>query len=159
MQKESWTNFLLPLALILGLALLLGLNVGPPAEEVGPANVLEPVLKQIVGYLTSLAEIAAALVIGVAVVRAIIAYLSQLFSRARPKTEAPESIRLNLGRMLALGLEFTIASDILRTAVAPTRQDILTLGSIVLLRTLLNFFLEREIREGEQRRAGQASSE
>jgi len=62
------------------------------------------------------------------------------------------SIRLQLGRVLALGLEFTIASDILRTAVAPTRQDILNLGAIVLLRTLLNYFLEREIREGEERR-------
>ena len=153
MQKESWTNFLLPLALIVGLALLLGLNVGEAVEEAGPANLLEPWLKSIVGYLTSVAEIAAAFVIGVAVVRAIIAYSAQLFARGSPKAEAAESIRLNLGRMLALGLEFTIASDILRTAVAPTRQDILTLGSIVLLRTLLNFFLEREIREGEQRRA------
>lgn len=61
-------------------------------------------------------------------------------------------IRLQLGRVLALGLEFTVASDILRTAVAPTRQDILNLGAIVLLRTLLNYFLEREISQGEQSR-------
>nr|MBA3922947.1 DUF1622 domain-containing protein [Nostocaceae cyanobacterium] len=50
------------------------------------------------------------------------------------------------------GLEFTVASDILRTAVAPTRQDILNLAAIVLLRTLLNYFLEQEIRQGEQNR-------
>ncbi len=54
--------------------------------------------------------------------------------------------------MLVLGPEFTVASDILRTAIAPTRADILTLGGIVLLRTLLNIFLEREIQTGEARR-------
>lgn len=58
-------------------------------------------------------------------------------------------MRLRLGRALTLGLEFTLASDILRTAVAPTRQDILTLASITLLRTLLNYFLERKIRQAE----------
>jgi uncharacterized membrane protein len=71
--------------------------------------------------------------------------------------DATEAIRLKLGRVLALGLEFTVASDILRTAVAPTRQDILNLGAIVLLRTLLNYFLEREIRQGEQHRSSEKS--
>ena len=51
---------------------------------------------------------------------------------------------------MVLGLEFTVASDILHTAVAPTRQDILNLGALVLLRTLLNYFLEREIQQGDQ---------
>lgn len=66
-------------------------------------------------------------------------------------------IRLQLGRSLALGLEFTVASDILRTAVVPTRQDIVNLGAIVLLRTLLNYFLEREIKQGEQSRSEQTT--
>ncbi|HEY9664415.1 MAG TPA: DUF1622 domain-containing protein, partial [Allocoleopsis sp.] len=52
-----------------------------------------------------------------------------------------------------------VASDILRTAVAPTRQDILNLGAIVLLRTLLNYFLEREIQQGEQHRLPLPTSE
>lgn len=53
-----------------------------------------------------------------------------------------------------MGLEFTVASDILCTVVAPTRLDILNLnlGAIVLLRTLLNYFLERKIRQVEQSR-------
>jgi len=56
--------------------------------------------------------------------------------------------------MLALGLELTIANDILKTAVAPTRADIVNLGAVVLLRTLLNHFLAAEIREQEERAAG-----
>ena len=146
--RESWSSLLLPVALVLGLVLLLNLPAEPPAE---PAliNPLEPWLKILVGYLAAGAEIAAALVIGVAVLRAIVTYVRQAVGRAPdPRMEGAEAIRLRLGRMLALGLEFTVASDILRTAVAPTRQDILNLAAIVLLRTLLNYFLEREIRQG-----------
>ncbi|GAA6621683.1 DUF1622 domain-containing protein [Scytonema sp. NUACC26] len=149
-SRDSLINLLLPLALIIGLVLLLSLNVEGRGEtrETTP---LEIWLKVIVGYLAAGTEIAAAIVIGGAVLRGIAAYLRLLFSRSKQHFDATEGVRLQLGRVLALGLEFTVASDILRTAVAPTRQDILNLGAIVLLRTLLNYFLEREIQQGEQR--------
>ena len=145
--RESLINLLLPLSLILGLVLLLSLNTGQNNSAATPISPLEEWLKVIVGYLAAGAEIAAAVVIGGAIVRGILSYVRQLFSR-RQHFDSTEVIRLQLGRVLALGLEFTVASDILRTAVAPTRQDILNLGAIVLLRTLLNYFLEREIRQG-----------
>lgn len=150
-SQESFVSLLLPVALILGLVLLLSLNTDAGSSEGASGSLLETGVKVIVGYLAAGTEIAAAVVIGGAVVRGISTYLGQLFSR-RQHVDATESIRLQLGRVLALGLEFTVASDILRTAVAPTRQDILNLGAIVLLRTLLNYFLEREIQQGEQRR-------
>ncbi len=90
--------------------------------------------------------------IGLAILRGILSYIRLLFSRSAAEGAATEGIRLKLGRALTLGLEFTVASDILRTAVAPTRQDILNLGAIVLLRTLLNYFLEREIEQAEAKR-------
>ncbi|BAZ13088.1 hypothetical protein NIES4071_49230 [Calothrix sp. NIES-4071] len=152
-SREPLINLLLPLALILGLVLLLSLNVTEGTAERTLTSPLESWLKIIVGYLAGGAEIAAAVVIGGAVVQGIISYIKMLFSRSRQHFDAAELIRLQLGRMLALGLEFSVASDILRTAVAPTRQDILNLGAIVLLRTLLNYFLEREIQQGEQRRS------
>ena len=154
---ESLVNLLLPLGLIFGLVLLLSLNVGGEASREVAASPLESWLKVIVGYLAAGAEIAAAAVIGLGVIRGIWDYLRQLFSRSKRHVDATEAIRLKLGRILALGLEFTVASDILRTAVAPTRQDILNLGAIVLLRTLLNYFLEREIRQGEQHRSSEKS--
>jgi hypothetical protein len=55
-----------------------------------------------------------------------------------------------------VGLEFELAADILRTAVTPSWKDIEQLVAIAALRTALNYFLEREIRqesEPEQRRA------
>ena len=152
--RESWTSVLLPVTLILGLVLLLSLNVGHEAGAEGmPSNALEPWLKLFASYLVAGTEIAAASVIGIAALRGIVAYVGQLVRRSKPQPDSIESIRLRLGRVLALGLEFTIASDILRTAVAPTRQDIMNLGAIVLLRTLLNYFLEREIRLGDERQS------
>jgi uncharacterized membrane protein len=154
MKRDSLVNLLLPIALIIGLVLLLSLDVSP-TEQVATEEPLESWLKLIVSYLAAGAEIAAAIVIGGAVFRGIGLYLRQLFSRSRLPLDSTENIRLQLGRVLTLGLEFTVASDILRTAVAPTRQDITNLGEIVLLRTLLNYFLEREIQQVEQNRATQ----
>ena len=151
-SQESLVTLILPLALIIGLVLLLSLNVGETRGENPATSPLEDWLKVIVGYLAAGAEIAAAAVIGGAVIRGILTYLRLLFARSKQHIDATEGVRLQLGRVLALGLEFTVASDILRTAVAPTRQDILNLGAIVLLRTLLNYFLEREIQQGEQSR-------
>jgi len=131
--RDSLVSIVLPLALIFGLVLLLSLNVGQTSGETAPSSPLESWLKLLVGYLA-----AAALVIGGAILRGSLSYIPQLFSRSKQHFDSTEVIRLQLGRVLALGLEFTVASDILRTAVAPTRQDILNLGAIVLLRTLLN---------------------
>ncbi|MBD2776132.1 DUF1622 domain-containing protein [Iningainema tapete] len=157
--RDSLADILLPVALIFGLILLLNLNVGQSNEAATFESPLELWLRLIAGYLAAATEIAAAVVVAGAVIRGITAYVRQLFSRAKQHFDSTELIRLKLGRGLALGLEFTVASDILRTAVAPNRQDILNLGAIVLLRTLLNYFLEREIRQGEQNRAERVSNE
>jgi uncharacterized membrane protein len=157
--RESLINLILPLTLIFGLVALLSLNTGQVAGEHQVISPLEEWLRVIVGYLAAGTEIAAAIVIGGAVVRGITLYLRLFFARSSLHFDSTEGIRLQLGRVLALGLEFTVASDILRTAVAPSRQDILSLGEIVLLRTLLNYFLEREIQQGEQRRIPQQQSD
>ena len=60
---------------------------------------------------------------------------------------------LSLARWLLLGLEFMLAADIVRTAIAPTWDDIGKLAAIAVIRTFLNFFLERDLdaaaREGQ----------
>ncbi len=47
--------------------------------------------------------------------------------------------------MVALGLEFELAADVLRTTITPTWNEIGQLAAIIVLRTVLNFFLQREI--------------
>ena len=50
-----------------------------------------------------------------------------------------------LGRWLVLALEFELAADIIRSAIAPTWTDIGQLAAIAVIRTFLNYFLEREL--------------
>ncbi|HEU0208573.1 MAG TPA: DUF1622 domain-containing protein [Candidatus Udaeobacter sp.] len=54
--------------------------------------------------------------------------------------------RQDVGRAILLGLEFLIAGDIIRTVVvAPTLQNVVVLGIIVLIRTFLSLSLQLEI--------------
>jgi uncharacterized membrane protein len=50
---------------------------------------------------------------------------------------------------LTIALELLLAADILATAIAPTWDDIGKLAAIAVLRTALNYFLERELRSSE----------
>jgi uncharacterized membrane protein len=59
-------------------------------------------------------------------------------------------LRLKLGKSLAVALEFLLAADILRTAILPSWDDIGKLAAIAALRTVLNVFLERELRTEEK---------
>ena len=55
-------------------------------------------------------------------------------------------LRQAFGGTLLLGLEILVAADLIRTiAVAPTLNNVLQLGLIVVIRTFLSFSLETEI--------------
>ena len=94
--------------------------------------------------LAALAEASGALIIGIAVVRGLVTYLLSL-GPAKAGEIPKEAIRLTLGRSLALALEFELAADILRTAVAPGWQQIGQLEAIAVIRTALNYFLQHEL--------------
>jgi uncharacterized membrane protein len=57
---------------------------------------------------------------------------------------------LRFGVWLLLGLQFELAADIVRSAISPTWSDIGQLGAIAAIRTVLNYFLERDIKEFEE---------
>lgn len=103
----------------------------------------EQVLRGAVDLLVRLVEAAGALIIFLG---AVIAFVRFVRACAGPDREHGFTrIRLGFGRYLVLGLEFQLASDILSTAVAPTFEDIGKLGAIAAIRTLLNYFLGKEI--------------
>jgi uncharacterized membrane protein len=115
--------------------------------------VIQDIFKTGTLYVAMGVEGAAALVIGLAALQAVIRALSAFLGRTNGRgEEGRDQIRLGLGRWLALGLELELAADILRTAVAPTWNEIGQLAAIAALRTALNFFLQREI-ESFARRA------
>ena len=55
------------------------------------------------------------------------------------------TLRIRLGQAMVIGIEFQVAADVLKTALAPTWNDILLLAALIALRTVLNFLLEREL--------------
>ncbi len=148
-KNEHWMNYLLPVALIAGLVALLSIIATQPSLELEPIIPQEEWLTSIAGYIIIGAEAGAAIVIGSAIIRAVISYIRHLFDALNRQIDYTERIRLRLGHMLNLGLEFAMGSDILRLAISPSTQDIIILLAIVLLRILLNYFLEREIRSSE----------
>lgn len=77
---------------------------------------------------------------------AIVATARLLARRAQHTGNYYSSYRQDIGRAILLGLEFLIAGDIIRTVVvAPTIQNVLVLGLIVLIRTFLSLSLQMEI--------------
>ncbi len=107
---------------------------------------VEEFLVVAVGYLRLAVEAIGAAVIGIGAAATVLRYVLSLLG-LRKYTNS--DLRLYLGRFLALGLEFQLASDILATAVAPTFEEVQLLAAIVVIRTVLNYFLQKEL-EREQ---------
>ncbi|MDQ3924382.1 MAG: DUF1622 domain-containing protein [Actinomycetota bacterium] len=109
---------------------------------------MEELLITAVNYLRLAVEAVGAAVIGVGVLSSIFLYtLSLLGLRKYTNTQ----IRLHLGRYLVLGLEFQLGSDILGTAVSPTIEEVQLLAAIAVIRTVLNYFLSKDLeREREE---------
>lgn len=105
---------------------------------------MEEIVKVVTLSLGTVIEGVAALFVAHGIIKAVILYIRNWFTNKSDDL----SIRLSLGKMLALSLEFLLAADILRTAVAPTWEAIGKLAAIAALRTLLNYFLERELKHG-----------
>jgi uncharacterized membrane protein len=55
--------------------------------------------------------------------------------------------RLVFGGWLVVALEFQVAADIVGTIIAPTTQHLVELGVVAVIRTFLNYFLNKELQE------------
>ncbi|HKS29739.1 MAG TPA: DUF1622 domain-containing protein [Pyrinomonadaceae bacterium] len=97
-----------------------------------------------VQWLRLMVETTGALIIALGVMAAAYQFLRALIP---PQIESFNGVRLTLARFLALALEFQLGADILSTAIAPTWDQIGKLGAIAIIRTALNYFLMREMRE------------
>lgn len=117
-----------------------------PVSEIEIDFLPEALLREVVDMFVRVVEAAGALIIFLGAVVAIVQFL-----RVLPKRDPHEfvRVRLTLGRFLALGLEFQLASDVLRTAISPSFEELGKLAVVATIRTALNFFLAREIKEEE----------
>jgi uncharacterized membrane protein len=107
-------------------------------------DTIEEQVRANVEWLRLLVEALGATVIAFGVVTAIIGLIRHALV-ARGTAFTP--IRLTFARYLALALELQLAADVLSTSVAPTWDRIGKLMAIAVIRTALNYFLGKEIKE------------
>ena len=105
-------------------------------------------------FLSLLATIISVISLLIVTYGALIAILSFILNELKriTGTSTPTNIRklrAVFGTYLLLGLEFLIASDILKTVLEPTMNELIILGGIVVVRTILSVFLNKEIKELE----------
>lgn len=79
------------------------------------------------------------------------AFVKLLWVVAAPRTTHGErkAIWRRLGMWLILGLELELAADIISSVVSPTWEDVGKLAAIAVIRTFLNYFLERDLEAAE----------
>jgi uncharacterized membrane protein len=106
---------------------------------------MEEIAKHITISVSQAVEILSAIVIGIAVIKTLYCYLQGLKKSAQHISK--EAIRVQFGSSVAVSLELLLGADVLATAVAPSWDDIGKLAAIAVIRTLLNYFLERELKQ------------
>lgn len=108
-------------------------------------DTLYPYLEILVG-LINLTSIAVLLI---GIVKVVIDLISAEKNRLTRKETAQTNnfIKAFFGSYILLSLEILIAADIMESILKPTLVDIARLGAIVVIRTLISYFLNEEVKE------------
>jgi uncharacterized membrane protein len=109
---------------------------------------MEEIFKQIAGWMATGVECAAAVIICYGALEALVG-AGYAIVKKRSKSGLRKDTWMRFAIWLLLGLEFELSADIIRTAIAPTWTDISQLAAIALIRTFLNYFLEKDLEKYE----------
>ena len=105
---------------------------------------MEDLLKNLASYVALAVEAVAVLVIAAGSLEAFTGLLGVGVGK-RATYGGRKAVWRRYGVWLLLGLEFELAADIIRSVIAPTWLDIGQLGAIAVIRTFLNYFLEKDL--------------
>ncbi len=106
---------------------------------------LESFLKSYVNVVTFGIDIAAGLIIGISAIFGLISFLKILGKSSKEQIQDKETIRLRLARGMLLALDFEVGSDILKTVLVPSLNDLSILAVVVGIRIALSWSLSKEI--------------
>ncbi|WP_095089161.1 DUF1622 domain-containing protein [Mesorhizobium sophorae] len=107
-------------------------------------------------WLNQLAELSAPIIDLLALVLILAGTLEAFVNGVRVMLSHPDghyairAVWMRHARWLIAGLTFQLAADIIETSVAPSWDDVGRLAAIAVIRTFLNFFLERDQREARE---------
>ncbi|MCI0387643.1 MAG: DUF1622 domain-containing protein [Acidobacteria bacterium] len=105
---------------------------------------MEEIFKEVAHYIALTLEVISALVIAYGAIEAIFRLV--IPKHGQPGTHSwKKQTFMHFGSWLILGLEFELAADIVRSAIAPSWESIGKLAAIAAIRTFLNYFLEKDV--------------
>ncbi len=107
---------------------------------------MEEVINFINDLVVNVSQILAMIVILIGITKALIIYVKDILLEKK-SYEALQESRLEVGHAFSLGLAFLIGASILKTIIAPTWDDIGKLAAIIAIRTALNYFLLRDVKD------------
>src|SRR5262245_42044059 len=93
-------------------------------------------------------EMAAVIIVAYGAIESFVRLLAIVVNPNTPHG-ARKALWRRFGMWLLLGLEFELAADIIESVISPTWQDIGELGAIAVIRTFLNYFLEKDLEDAE----------
>ena len=112
---------------------------------------MEALVAQAIRYIALGMEAGSASLIAAGGIQALFRVFGAPFGMRR-RARAKEDVWLHFGMWLLLGLEFELAADVVKTAIAPTWSAIGQLGAIAVIRVFLNYFLTRDMERDETAR-------
>ncbi|MFA5004905.1 MAG: DUF1622 domain-containing protein [Candidatus Omnitrophota bacterium] len=104
------------------------------------------ILHNVISKINLVLNIVGALIIIWGAIISLIAFLKNEIGDRSKTMQLNEMIRVRLGGYLVLALEFFIAGDIIKTIIIPTWESLGILGAIVVIRTVLSYFLTMDLK-------------
>jgi len=109
-------------------------------------------MTEITHHVSLVIEAMAMAIIAFAALEAFFGIVRLAFGMAAT-TQQKRALWLRFARWLVAGLTFQLAADLVHTAIAPTWDDIGKLAAIAVIRTFLNYFLERDLKELQEQQS------
>jgi len=107
---------------------------------------MEELFKKLADTVALGVEASAVLIIAYGALEAIFKILLAV-ARGQTRGGHRKRILVQFGVWLLMGLEFELAADVVRSVIAPSWTEIGQLAAIGLIRTFLNYFLERDLKD------------
>jgi len=110
---------------------------------------MDEILKQLAANVALSVESVAAILVAYGALEAL-AKLAGHLLHGRSAVGWRKAMFVGFGVWLLLGLQFALAADIVRSLISPTWNEIGQLAAIAAIRTVLNFFLEKDLNEAAE---------
>lgn len=108
-------------------------------------NYLHELIEIIVPYMISILEIIGIIVVFASGLYGFWQCVQNIFLKKK------HDLQSNLAKGLAMGLEFKMAAEILRTVLVQTLDEFYMLGAVILLRALLSLLIHYEIKHPKKK--------